>query len=145
MNGLMLGSAVLAALALPPACATTDFDYVIVGAGTAGNVVANRLSRDPNISVAVIDPGADQRSNPNVTNPMIWLNNLGTSTDWAYQTVPQANASNRVITFDAGKGIGGTSLINGKSGQSRCVLSFCGMFIDMKGRHDIYSRGQGSI
>ncbi|KAK9441554.1 glucose oxidase [Metarhizium brunneum] len=113
MNGLILGSAVLAALALLPACATTDFDYVIVGAGTAGNVVANRLSRDPNISVAVIDPGADQRSNPNVTNPMIWLNNLGTSTDWAYKTVPQANASNRVITFDAGKGIGGTSLING--------------------------------
>lgn len=114
MYGLILASVVLAAVSASPACATDTFDYVIVGAGTAGNVLANRLSRDPKISVAVIDPGADQRGNPNVTNPIAWINNLGSSTDWAYQSVPQSNASNRVIGFDAGKGIGGTSLINGK-------------------------------
>ncbi|OAA51938.1 GMC oxidoreductase [Metarhizium rileyi] len=113
----MLASAVLAAMAVSPACATdgakNSFDYVIVGAGTAGNIVANRLSQDPELSVAVIDPGVDQRGNPNVTNPMAWLKNLGSSTDWNYQTVPQANASNRMLNVHAGKGIGGTSLING--------------------------------
>lgn len=117
MYSLILGSVVLAAVSASPACATDTFDYVIVGAGTAGNVLANRLSQDPRISVAVIDPGADQRGNPNVTNPIAWINNLGSSVDWAYQSVPQANVSDRVITFDAGKGIGGTSLINGKHSE----------------------------
>lgn len=117
MYCLVLGLAVLAATA-SPACATDSYDYVIVGAGTAGNVLANRLSQNPKLSVAVIDPGADQRGNPNVTNPIAWINNLGSPTDWAYQTTPQANASGRVIGFDAGKGIGGTSLINGNSVQS---------------------------
>ncbi|KHN97260.1 GMC oxidoreductase [Metarhizium album ARSEF 1941] len=117
MHALKLESTILAAVAVSLACAadsgTSSFDYIVVGAGTAGNVVANRLSQDPKISVAVIDPGADWRGNPNVTNPMAWLDNIGSLTDWAYPTVPQVNASNRVIAFAAGKGIGGSSLING--------------------------------
>ncbi|KAK2597421.1 hypothetical protein QQS21_005969 [Conoideocrella luteorostrata] len=112
MRSLVLLSALSAVSFLSPVCAT-HVDYIIVGAGTGGLVLANRLSEDPNISVAIVDPGADQRGNPNVTNPLIWSNNFASSTDWAYQSVPQANASNRVIPFNAGKGVGGTSLING--------------------------------
>lgn len=90
------------------------FDYVIVGGGTCGLLLANRLSADPDITVAVIDPGPDRRDNPNVTNPTLWTTLLESDVNWGYMSVPQANAGNRSLTYDAGKGIGGTSLINGE-------------------------------
>lgn len=93
--------------------AAESFDYVIVGAGTSGLVLANRLSEDPRITVAVVDPGADQRSNPLVTDPAAWIHLQKTAVDWAYSSVPQAGSAGRTIDFPAGKGIGGTSLING--------------------------------
>ncbi|KND87477.1 Glucose oxidase [Tolypocladium ophioglossoides CBS 100239] len=112
MHSALFWSALLALAASPP-CHAESFDYIIVGAGTSGLVLANRLSQDPSVAVAVIDPGADQRGNPTVRNPAVWPQLLKTPVNWAYQSVPQANASGRVIEYDAGKGIGGTSLING--------------------------------
>jgi len=113
-------------------CSWADsFDYVVVGAGTSGLVIANRLSQNPHVTVAVIDPGPDERDNPAVRNPAIWPVLLQTPVNWAYQTVPQANASNRVIEFDAGRGIGGTSLINGTRSNvairntARSILTGC--------------------
>ena len=87
--------------------------YVIVGAGTTGLLLANRLSSDPNNTVIVIDPSPNDRSNPNVTNPVIWLQNINTTIDWAYPSVPQANADNRTFQYHAGRIVGGTSMING--------------------------------
>lgn len=100
---------------LVPLALGASFDYVIVGAGTSGLVLANRLSEDPEISVAVIDPGADQRGNEAVEDPDQWLSLMGanSSVNWAYKSVPQRHAANRTIDLPAGKGIGGTSLING--------------------------------
>ncbi|OTB10837.1 putative GMC oxidoreductase [Daldinia sp. EC12] len=89
------------------------FDYVIAGAGTCGLVLANRLSEDPNIKVAVIEPGDDVRNNPNVTDVGAFLRALGTEIDWQYTTTPQPGAGNKSIPFHAGKAIGGTSTING--------------------------------
>ncbi|KAI0024722.1 GMC oxidoreductase [Xylariomycetidae sp. FL0641] len=89
------------------------FDYVIAGAGTCGLVIANRLSEDPNLRVAVIEPGQDVRNNINVTNPALFTTAFNTSIDWLYQTVPQHGAGDRPITFHQGKAIGGTSTING--------------------------------
>ncbi|KUI56210.1 Glucose oxidase [Cytospora mali] len=89
------------------------FDYVIVGGGTCGLLVANRLSEDPSTTVAVIEPGQDVRNNPNVTDPANFLVPFNTPIDWAYPTIAQPGASNRTLTFHSGKAIGGTSTING--------------------------------
>lgn len=89
------------------------FDYVVVGGGTCGLLLANRLSEDFAITVAVIEPGQDVRNNPNVTDPENFLVSLNTLIDWAYPTVAQSAAGNRSLTLHSGKAIGGTSAING--------------------------------
>ncbi|KAI1752442.1 GMC oxidoreductase [Xylaria castorea] len=89
------------------------FDYIIAGAGTCGLVIANRLSADPKIRVAVIEPGEDVRNNINVTDPSLFTVAFDTPIDWQYSTTPQPGAGNRTIPWHAGKAIGGTSTING--------------------------------
>lgn len=93
--------------------ATMAVDYVIVGAGTSGLVIANRLSQNKNITVALIDPGSDERGNPTVSDPSEWLKLQQTPINWNYTSVPQETANGRAISYPAGKGIGGTSLMNG--------------------------------
>ncbi|TRX94894.1 hypothetical protein FHL15_004355 [Xylaria flabelliformis] len=89
------------------------YDYIIAGAGTCGLVLANRLSADPKIRVAVIEPGEDVRNNINVTDPSLFTVAYDTPIDWQYSTTPQPAAGNRTIPWHAGKAIGGTSTING--------------------------------
>ncbi|KAL2256145.1 hypothetical protein VTK26DRAFT_2116 [Humicola hyalothermophila] len=95
------------------AAAADIFDYIIVGAGTSGLVVANRLSEDPSVSVAVIEPGNDERDNVNVTGTDKFMQAFGTAIDWSYKTTPQLNADGRVFDLHQGKAWGGTSTING--------------------------------
>ena len=90
------------------------FDYIILGAGTAGLVVASRLSEDPRVSVAVIEAGGFERNSPNVTNATALGVGKNTRLDWQYETIPQTFAGNRTIIWSAGKGVGGSTLINGK-------------------------------
>lgn len=90
------------------------FDYVIAGAGTCGLVLANRLSEDPSVRVAVIEVGDDVRNNPNVTSVTGFGTALNTPIAWQYHTVPQPGAANKSIAYHGGKAIGGTSTINGK-------------------------------
>jgi choline dehydrogenase-like flavoprotein len=94
---------------------SNEFDYIVLGGGTAGLVVASRLSEDPSLSVAVIEAGDFERNNPNVTNATTIGLGKNTRIDWQYDTVPQAFADNATIIWSAGKGIGGSTLINGKS------------------------------
>lgn len=88
-------------------------DYIIVGAGTAGLVVANRLSTNPDTHVVLIEPGQDDRNNPNVTDPLKRNENADTAIDWSYKSTPQIRLNNRSLSFIAGKIVGGTSMING--------------------------------
>lgn len=109
---------------------TTDsFDYVIIGGGTCGLTVANRLSETPGVTVAVIEAGGDERNNPNVTSVAGFGLSYGTSIDWQYHTAPQAYANNQEIDYHAGKALGGTSTINGvfKSGLSMDNKSLAGL------------------
>lgn len=89
-------------------------DYLIVGAGTAGLVLANRLSEDPSVTVTVIEPGADERNNINVTATDKFSFAFNTHIDWQYSTVKQPRAKNRSLSLHQGKAWGGTSTINGQ-------------------------------
>lgn len=98
---------------------STTFDYVIVGGGPAGLVLANRLSAKPSVTVAVIEAGDSAFDNPNVTyvpkSIFEYGLGFGTSVEWGYHTIPQKYAANGNVTFNywAGKGVGGSTLING--------------------------------
>ncbi|ESZ90608.1 glucose oxidase [Sclerotinia borealis F-4128] len=108
----------LPALALASLAAASSaeltYDYVIIGAGTSGLVIANRLS-ELNVTVAVIEAGDSVLDNPNVTNPSGYGLAFGSDIDWAYQTTNQKYAGNITQVMRAGKAIGGTSTINGDS------------------------------
>ncbi len=90
----------------------THFDYIIVGAGSAGCVVANRLSADENVSVCLIEAGGSDKS-PLVKIPAGGFVLYGSKKyDYTYKGAPQKHLNNRVITVNRGKGLGGSSSIN---------------------------------
>ena len=95
-----------------------DYDYVIIGGGTCGLVLANRLSEDSNITVAIIEAGGSVINNPNVTSTIGYGDGFFTDIDYAYNSTPQIYTDNRIQTYHSGKALGGTSTING-----RCNLS----------------------
>ncbi|CCM05590.1 uncharacterized protein FIBRA_07818 [Fibroporia radiculosa] len=94
----------------------SSYDYVIVGGGTAGLVLAARLSEDANTTVLVLEAGdTGEAVQDKIDIPVYTYYNslVGTSYDWAYETVPQPNADNRQIAWPRGKVLGGSSAING--------------------------------
>lgn len=90
-----------------------EYDYIIVGGGTCGLTVANRLSELPNVTVAVIEAGASVLDNPNVTNVDDFTVALGTPIDWQYESTNQTYAVGQKIAYHSGKALGGSSTING--------------------------------
>lgn len=96
--------------------AGATYDYVIVGGGLAGLVVANRLSANPNISVAVIEAGASGYADNNkfvVPAANLYDSSVGTQYDWQWTTTPQPGLSGRSAPWPRGKVLGGSSAING--------------------------------
>ena len=81
--------------------------------GTSGCVLAGRLAEDPDISVLVLEAGADCAQNENVDAPGLWTRNLGSETDWNIVTEPQAGLDGRRMDEARGKVLGGSSGING--------------------------------
>lgn len=90
------------------------YDFIIIGGGTAGLTVANRLSELPHITVAVIEAGDQVFNNPNVTDVNGFTLAAGTQIDWQYTSTNQSHALGQTIAYHSGKALGGTSTINGE-------------------------------
>jgi choline dehydrogenase len=89
------------------------FDYVIVGAGSAGCVLANRLSEDPRTSVAIIEAGG-RDTNPWIHIPAGYFRTMyNPDVTWQYGAGPEPHLDGRVVPWPRGRVLGGSSSING--------------------------------
>lgn len=92
---------------------TIEADYVVVGAGSAGCVVAARLSEDPGVRVVLLEAGGKD-SNPWIHIPIGYGKTIADpKVNWMYQTEPDPGVNNRRIFWPRGKVLGGSSSING--------------------------------
>ncbi|MGZ4191176.1 MAG: GMC family oxidoreductase [Solirubrobacteraceae bacterium] len=86
-------------------------DYIIVGAGSAGCVLANRLSADPAVRVLLLEAGGKDRS-PNIKIPAAFAKQFHTKLDWDFATEPEPHVDGRSLYIPRGKGLGGSSSMN---------------------------------
>jgi choline dehydrogenase len=90
---------------------TSGYDYVIVGAGSAGCVLAARLSQDPDVRVAVIEAGGPDDA-PEISVPLAFPSLLKTRFDWDFASEPEPALGRRRLALPRGKTLGGSSSIN---------------------------------
>lgn len=77
------------------------FDYIVVGGGTAGSVVASRLSEDPGVSVLIIEAGGDKSNDPLVLTPALMKAMYGNDEyDWNITSVPQVSVISTLCSLD---------------------------------------------
>jgi choline dehydrogenase-like flavoprotein len=89
------------------------FGIIIIGAGTAGSLLAARLSTNPALQILVIEAGHNRNDDANVRTPSLWRNLLRNPIyNWQFQTSPEAGLRGRVIQQPRGKLWGGSSAIN---------------------------------
>jgi choline dehydrogenase len=90
-----------------------EFDYIIIGAGSAGCVLANRLSEDPSCRVLVLEYGGSDRSIFIQMPTALSIPMNGTKYNWKYMTLPEPGLGGRQVHCPRGKVLGGSSSING--------------------------------
>ncbi|GGO77363.1 GMC family oxidoreductase [Nonomuraea cavernae] len=100
-----------------------EYDYVIVGAGSAGCVLANRLSADPGVSVALVEAGG-QDDKLEIRMPAGFAKLFKTDADWDYTTAKQAEMGDRELYWPRGKVIGGSSSLNAQMWVRGCQRDY---------------------
>ena len=97
--------------------ADEEFDYIVVGSGSAGGIVASRLSEDPKLRVLLLEAGGSDRSvfctRPGMISIVHTIPQVKRRFDWGYYTAPQRHANGRKIPYVRGRVLGGSSSING--------------------------------
>ena len=88
-----------------------QYDYIIIGAGSAGCVLANRLTEDSGTTVLLLEAG-NPDTKPEIQSPSAALSLLGSEVDWGYFSEPEPYLDNRKIYCPRGKVLGGSSAIN---------------------------------
>ena len=90
-----------------------EFDYVIAGGGSAGSVLAARLSEDPSVSVCLVEAGSEGRDPITRAPAAVGLTaSINKRTNWAFKSEPQPALNNRPGYQPRGKALGGSSAIN---------------------------------
>jgi len=87
------------------------YDYIVVGAGAAGCVVANRLSADPSTTVLLLEAGGRDWS-PLIHMPVGFTKLTSPAYNWGFETVPQPQLDNRPMWYPQGRTLGGSTSIN---------------------------------
>jgi choline dehydrogenase len=90
----------------------SSYDFIIVGAGSSGCVLANRLSADSEARVLVLEAGPANATDISITTPGRWVSLIGSAFDWGYQTESEPGLGGRRLSFPRGKVMGGSSAIN---------------------------------
>ncbi|WP_368498576.1 GMC family oxidoreductase [Herbiconiux sp. A18JL235] len=98
-------------------------DVLIIGAGSAGSVVARRLSADPSRRVTVLEAG-HRVTDPEMRRPELWPFIHHRSYDWDYRTIPQRGLAGRSLDWARGKGPGGSSLVHAMAHMRGCRADF---------------------
>jgi choline dehydrogenase-like flavoprotein len=92
---------------------THEADIIIVGGGTAGLVLASRLSANPSLEILVIEAGNDTTSDPRTQIPALWYGLLNSENEWGFNITPQAALGGKAFRQPQGRQLGGCSGLNG--------------------------------
>ncbi len=90
----------------------SEIDLVVVGAGTAGCVLASRLVREHGLRIALVEPIGPESPRIDRLRPSRWIHLLGSPEDWSFKTARNPALADRRLTWPRGRGLGGSSRIN---------------------------------